>query len=340
MIPHRPSPGPRRAARRRGRALLTGAVVGAMVCLGAAPPVEADLVARVNGQAILRRDFELAVQLHFSGRRPGAVGLQELRAAREKVLEKLIDGELLYQAAVKKGVSVGDADVETHYRDKEKSLGSPEALAKFLENNRFTEAQFREQIRRTLVVARFVDKDVAPGIAVTDEEVRRYYDQNPTEMRRPEGARVSQIMVRVAPDAPADVRASARQRIEAILGELRAGGDFVELARRHSDGPEAKRGGDTGWLKRGGGAPPPIEAAAFSLEPGQMSDIIETRRGFHLVKVIERRPGGAVPFEQVKDSIRARLVERGRDGAIEAYLAPLRAAARIERRLPPAPAAK
>jgi peptidyl-prolyl cis-trans isomerase C len=338
------SPPPRSARPRRspfrGASVPIGSVLVAALCLAAAPAGDGDVVARVNGQGIGRRDFDLAVQLHFARRRPGAVSLPELRAAREQILEKLIDGELLYQAAVKKGLSTRDADVDTEYHAKEKQIGSPEALGKFLKDNHFTEAQFREQIRRSLIVGRFVDTVVVPDLKVTDEEVRRYYDQNPTEMTRAEAAHIAQIMVRVAPDAPTDVRAAARDRIEAILGELRAGGDFAELARKHSDGPEVKRGGDTGWLKRGGGAPPPIEAAAFSLEAGQTSDIISTRRGFHLVKVIERRPGGAVPFENVKDSIRARLLEQDRERGIASFLEPLRTAARIERRLPPAPAAR
>lgn len=338
--------------RRRGRTLLA---ILTPVVLAAAGPVRSEgprpapageVVARVDGSPISRRDFDLAVQIHFSGRRPGMVGLQELRAARERVLERLIDSELLYQKARSGAAAVPDADLDTEQKRMQERLGSPEQFEQMLRDNGVTEAQFREQLRRSLLVTRFVDRDIAAGVSVSDDEARRYYDQNPNEMKRPESARFSQIMVRVAPEATAAQRAGRRQRIEAILKELRAGEDFAEMARKHSDGREAAQGGDSGVLVRGGG-PPPIERAVFSLAPGEVSDIVETRLGFHILKVIERRPDRVLTFEEAKPSIVAKRTGRERDEKIQEYLLGLRDKARIERLLPkdeagprPAPSGK
>ncbi len=297
-------------------------------------------MARVNGQAILRRDFDLAVQLQFAGRRPAAIGLQELRAVREKVLGRLIDSELLYESAQKDTASVTDGEVDRELKRMQDTFGSPEAFARVLKENQVTESQFREQLRRSLLVTRFVDRQVAGDVKVGDEDVRRYYDQNPAEMKRPERVRVSQIMVRVKPEAPAPARSAARERIEAIMKELRDGKDFAEMARRHSDGPEAQRGGDTGFLLRGRGGPQPIEAAAFALQPGETSDIIETRLGYHIIKVTEKRPAGVIPFDEAQKSIRSKLTARERDEKIQEYLTGLRQKARIERRQPAAPQAR
>ncbi len=301
---------------------------------GAAPA--GDVVARVNGQPVLRRDFDLAVQMQFRGRRPTSVRLDELRAVRDKVLDRLIDNELLYQAASRSGSPVPDGDVEAEFARLREKFGKPEALQKMLADNQVSEAQFREQLRRSLAVTRFVDKEVTGDLKVPDEDVRLYYDQNPGEMKRSEAIRLSEILVRVPPDASAKARAAARERIEAILKELRAGGDFAGLARRHSEGPEAKNGGDGGWLPRGGG-PPPIERAAFSMQPGEVSDIIETRLGYHIIKVGERRPEGVVPFDEAKASIRARILARQRDEKIQEFVGGLRQKARIERHLATAP---
>lgn len=303
----------------------------------AAPPAKgkaaadpgAEAVARVNGRPILRRDFDLAVQIQFRGRR-SPIGLPELQAMRERVLERLIESELLYQEAAKGDTSVPEREVEAELLEIREGFSSADEFAAVLNENGVSEAEFKNQLRRTLMVTRFVDREVAADAAVTDEDVRRHYDQNPSEMHRGEAVRLAQILVRAAPDAPRESRAVARQKIEAILKEVRAGADFADLARRHSEGPEASRGGDTGWMVRGAG-PPAIEGDAFGLAPGQISDVVESRLGYHLLKVLERRAEGPIPFEEAKERIRARLLAGERDAAIRAHVERLKEKARIER---------
>jgi peptidyl-prolyl cis-trans isomerase C len=340
MLPRVETPRPERQA--LTRRLLAPALLGALLAVQApgmaAPPAgeaRAEVVARVNGRPILRRDFDLAVQLQFRGRLPGIVGLKELQAVRDKVLERLIENELLYQKAVKTESAVPDGEVENDLEKMRAGFPSAAEFADVLQQNGVGEAEFKDQLRRTLIVTRFVDREIVGDIRVADEEVRRYYEQNPAGMTRPEAVRLSQILVRVAPGASQEARAAARQKIEAILKEVRAGGDFAQLARKHSEGPEAAGGGDAGLLIKGKG-PPAIERVAFSLQPGQASDVIESRRGFHIIKVGEKRPEGPVPFEEIKETIRARLVAREREDKIRAYVDQLKEKARVERSLPSA----
>ena len=152
-------------------------------------------MARVNGHPILRRDFDLAVQLQFRGRR-NPVGLKELQALRDQVLEGLIDNELLYQKAVKSEAPVSDGDVEAEFQKMKEGFASADAFSAILKRNGVGEAEFKDQLRRTLLVTRFVDRQVVGEIKVTEEDVRRYYDQNPAEVNRKEGVQLTQILVR------------------------------------------------------------------------------------------------------------------------------------------------
>ncbi len=303
---------------------------------GQAAPASADsaeVVARVNGRPILRRDFDLAVQMQFSGRRPANVRLEELKVTRQKVLDRLIDNELLYQKASSSQITVPAADLDAELKRLRQGFTSPGGFAKVLEENHVSEADFREQVRRSLIVTRFVDTEVVGDLKATEDDLRRYYEQNPTEMARPEAVRLSQILVRAPAGATPEERATARHKIEDILKELRAGREFAELARKYSDGPEAARGGDSGFLARGKGLPA-IERVAFSLQPGETSDVIETRRGFHVITVGERRPEGPIPYEEVKDAIRAKFLALEREQKLRQYTGVLREKARVERDLP------
>ena len=290
-----------------------------------------DVIARVNGGPILRRDFDLMVQVQFRQRGPGQRRHEDLQAVREAALDTLIDGELLYQKAAQAKITIGDAEVREAAARLKTQLGTPEEAADFLKESGISDRDLDGQVRRSLMVKRYVDRDVAPEIEVTDAQARAWYDAHPEAMTRPESVRISQIVVHVPPQAAAVPRAAARQKIEEILKELKAGKEFAEMARLYSDGPEAKRGGDVGWIWAGGGALPPVERAALALQPGQMSDIVESRRGFHLIKATERRPAGPIPFADARDRIVARILDEQRDERVRVFVAELRRGARIEK---------
>ena len=288
-------------------------------------------IAKVNGSPLTRRDYELMVQVLFRKRGFGQRSHADLESVRKAALDLLIDNELLYQKAKEAGIAVTDAEAKEEAARLKKALGSPETVAAFLKEIGASESDLVAQVRRTLSVGRFVDQKVASDIVVSDTQARAWYDAHPEAMQRPESAHIRQIVVEVAPDAPAGTRAAARQKIEEILKSLRGGEDFAVLAKRHSDGPEAQRGGDSGYVAPGGGALPAIERAALSLKPGQTSDILETRRGFHIIQVIDKRPAGTVPFDEARERIVARLKEEQRQSRVRDYVATLRAGARIEK---------
>ncbi len=300
----------------------------------AVAPTAQEAIATVNGQEILVREFDLAVQIQFRRRRLNERGLQDLQAVRQNALDSLIENELLYQQAKESRIKVSDSEIDKELKSIQRSFGSASNLQQVLDVNGVTTDEFREQIRRSLAVVRFVDRKVAGDITVPDGEVQRFYDSHQEEMKRQEAVRISQIVVEVSDQAPPAVRAAGRELIEQILFEVQAGKDFAELARRHSDGPEAEQSGDVGFVTRGGRALPAVEKAAFALRPGEISDIVESRRGYHIIKATEQRPAGMRTLEEVRDSIRTRLENRQREEKLAAYLAELKRDARIERNLP------
>jgi peptidyl-prolyl cis-trans isomerase C len=296
-------------------------------------PAAAGVVARVNGRSIARRDFDLMVQVQFRQRGPGERRHDDLEAVRGVALDALIDAELIYQKAQTAKVSVPDAEVRAEAERLKTLLGGPEESSAFLKDAGLDAKDLDEQVRRNLVVKRFIDTEVAKGIEVTDAQARAWYDQHPEAVTRSESVRISQIVVPVASTASPAQRADARQKIEAILKEIQGGKDFAEMARLHSEGPEAQRGGDSGFIWAGGGALPAVERAALGLKTGQMSDIVESRRGYHLLKATDRRPAGPIPFAEAKAGVVERVRAEMRDEKLRLYLADLRRNATIEKSL-------
>lgn len=297
----------------------------------AAAATPSGVVARVNGTPILRRDFDVAVQVEFRRRAPDARRHEDLQAVRSAVLENLIDNELLYQKATQAKISVTDAETQKEVQKLKESLGRPEEAAAFMKSAGLTDRDLAEQVRRTLTVKRFADKEVTGAVTITDAEAKAWYDAHPDEVRRPEAVHIQQIVVHVPPGADDAARAAAREKIEAILKELRAGKDFGEMARLHSDGQEAKKDGDSGWVWQGGGALPAVEHAALQLKAGETTDVVESLRGYHIIKAVARRPAGPTPYDEMHDRIVSRLQKERREARLKDYLAGLRKSARIEK---------
>jgi peptidyl-prolyl cis-trans isomerase D len=147
-------------------------------------------------------------------------------------------------------------------------------------------------------------------LATDAERVRVAYDERSEEYDRPEQVRARHILVRLPEDAEADAVATAQERMDAIEKRIRDGADLADVALEVSEDPGSKeQGGDLGFFPRGRMVPP-FEEAAFSLEPGAISEVIRTTHGLHLIRVEERRAAMVVPFEEVRDEIARDLVRR------------------------------
>jgi len=170
-----------------------------------------------------------------------------------------------------------------------------------------------ELLVNNMLSMEYLDKIVAAKVEVTDEALKKYYEDNRQEFKQPERVRARHILVKVERTASDSERTAARGRAEKLLEQAKAGGDFAALAAEHSEDAGSKRkGGEVGPFARGSMAPE-FEEAAFSLKPGDVSGIVETDFGFHIIRVEERKEASFQPYDEVKDRIRRKVtIERKR----------------------------
>jgi peptidyl-prolyl cis-trans isomerase C len=164
--------------------------------------------------------------------------------------------------------------------------------------------------------------EVANAPAVSDADVREFYDKNPNEFS---GLRASHILIRPT-GFDEDSKKKAKAQAEDILKQAKAGGDFAELARKHSADGSAQQGGDLGFFTKGSMVPA-FADAAFALKPGEISNVVETQFGFHIIKAVERKD---VPMEEATTKIREFLTAKRRDERQQAFVSEVKNRSRIE----------
>jgi len=299
------------------------------------PAQQVRLAARVNGVGIgrerLDRYFEeyLAAKGRSVGaiRSPGAYG-QLMREA----LDVLVEGELLAQEAARRGLGPEPGAVEKAVAEARSQFPTGEKFRSRLERSGLDEAGFAEHVGKQMAIERLLEQ-IGSGVEVSDAEVHAFYEDNLWKFTVPEQVRARHVLIGVAPGASQAERDRARARIEAVLEEARAGADFAELARRHSTDTSATAGGELGFFARGQMVGP-FEAAAFALQPGQLSGVVETQFGFHVIQVEERRGGERAPESAARDDIRAHLKRAKSQAALRDRIEALREAGHVEILLP------
>jgi len=287
------------------------------------------VVARVNGQPISKGDLEKAVR-----NLERQVGQQVPPDRRSEiirnVLSQLVTFHLLAQEATTRGVAVADADVETHVASLRKNFPNEDAFTKALAQQSLTVDELRAGTRRDLLVARMLEKEINPTVSVADADVQKFYDANTEKFEEPGAVRASHVLIRVDPKADPATKQQAKAKIEGVLKQARGGADFAALAKEHSQDPQsAVQGGDLGFFPKGQMVPT-FEAAAFSTPPGQITDVIETQFGYHIIKVAEQKPGRTVPVAEVRDKIRDYLQQRQRQEKTMALVETLKTKAKVE----------
>jgi len=244
-------------------------------------------VAEVNGVAISKKDFDKQMQ-HVQARlaqRGRTLEGADLEAMKKNVIDTLIDRELLYQASQKDGIKISKKAIDEKINELKKRFGKTEDFSQILKKADITEAQLRAQLKQQMAVQKLVEKKISKSIKVSDKEARAFYDSKPNFFKRPEQVRASHILIKVDASAKEKDVKDARKKIEGIQKKLKKGEDFAKLAKETSQCPSSAKGGDLGFFKRGQMVKP-FEDAAFSMKTGQVSDIIRTRFGFHIINAI------------------------------------------------------
>ena len=299
--------------RRALATLVVGLAVAAGCSRGGAPAPEAGPrpPARVNGEAVgadaVRRELS---QLAAGDAAPPTAEL------RHRALDAVVERALVLQEAQRRGATVKDEEVE-HAFGALRAEYPPAAFEELLAQQKTSAAEVRtrlgEQLRMERVVA-----DALAKVKVSDAEVRTYYDAHGDEFARGEQVKVLQVVTRTREDAE-----KARAEI------ARKPASFGDVARRASIAPEGKAGGELGWFGKDSGMPE-VFLGCLKLPKNQLSPVMASPYGFHVFKVVDRRPAGRQPFEAVAGEIGQKLLAERRSRAQEEFLAGLRQAAKIE----------
>lgn len=260
--------------------------------------------------------------------------LKEIRVSlRDQIVDRLVEERLLIHAAAGPEYAVDPADVEAAYqRALRAAVPEGNDATTELAAQLTSAAALRREVENGLRVGRMID--LRYGIEpASEEEIESFYEENRTSFRDPETVEARHILVAFAQGDDEAARKAKRARAEALRQELLNGADFAELARQSSDGPSAAHGGDLGRFGRGQMVPP-FEEAAFALEPGQISEVVETRFGYHVLQVTAHHPPRQRTLDEMRAGIAARLLEDRRVRARSELLGELRAQADVQRFTP------
>jgi peptidyl-prolyl cis-trans isomerase C len=296
----------------------------------AAAPVPRELpalVARVNDETIERWEVEAAVrEITLANLHP--LPQAERDELMRAVLDRIIDHHLASQLAKARGVAATEAELDADLREMRSEQASDRAFADRLATAGISADQLRHQRRLSLDMAKLVR--AAAGAGISDAAISAYYRDNRDRFLLPEAVTASHILIRVDPDASADQRAAARRRAAAIRDQVLGGADFGRTARDVSeDSGTALAGGLVGTFPRGQ-MDPAFEAAAFSVKPGEISDLVETPYGFHIIRVDEHMTGRMQTVDEVRADIRALLADRAEQEGLSKAIEDARRTANIE----------
>ena len=247
----------------------------------------------------------------------------------DEIVDTLIDRALLYQRAQKRNIKIRSPWVERALQELKSEIGSAADFDAYLNKTGLNEEQLRDRIRKGLIVKRLLYRDILRRIKVSEAEMQAFFRRYPDYFIRQDEIRVRQILVAFPDGGDISSRGEALLRIQSIQDRIRQGENFAALALEYSDDPSKARGGDLGYLERNQMISS-FADAAFSLKPGQVSDIVETRFGYHLVKVMDHIPSSRMVYRNARAKIERTLRRNKEKAATAAYLADLRKQAVIK----------
>ena len=326
----RPVPGPREQQPHVSIGVLSGipalgclvlwfCLVLVLICPAEAAKLEDRIIAVVNKDLImlseLKRDL-LPEQDRLRKLYKGEELERRLKTAEAMGVTKMIERKLQLQAAQNKGLDVSDQEV----------VQAVEEMKKQGERLDGADPNTTRSVREQLTLMRVVDREVRGLIMVADSEMKRYYQEHQDRFAYPEEYQLSQILIK--PRNP-DELSVAQGRAEALLATLKQGEPFEGLALRFSDGADASRGGRLG-LVRQGELIPALEQALTSLQVGQVTGIVETAEGLHIVRIDDKKPRQFRPFEQVKAEIQSLVFQQKTEDQYQLWMADLKNKAYIE----------
>jgi peptidyl-prolyl cis-trans isomerase C len=288
-----------------------------------------DTIVKVNGTIITRAEMDRALKVLSAQNQMGQQNPAS-KSAEDTVIDQLVSAELLFQAGTKLGVADLDKQVADKAAQGKAKFKTDAEYENALKSAGLTPKALEELLRKDIVINNLIVKEIVPKVTISEAESQKFYDDNKEKFKRPEQIKASHILCKVDPKATAEEKKKAKEKAAALLKEIKGGKDFAEVAKTNSDCPSSKQGGDLGLFGKGQMVPA-FESAAFALKPGEVSDVVETQFGYHIIKVAEKKDAGSTKFEEVKDRIQDYLKNQKIQKGVLDYIAQLKEKAKIEK---------
>ena len=286
------------------------------------------VVARVNGQNVTKEDFEKMIKTV-----EGNAGQPIPPDRRDEILRNLLDQLVVYtllnQEAKTRGLTATEADIDAKVQEVRQKLPTQEAFDQALKARGMTLESFRKDARLDISASKVMDAELSTVPGPSDAEAKDFYAKNPERFKEEESVHASHILIRVDPNADAATKAKAKATIESVLKKAKAGQDFAKLAQQYSQDGSAAQGGDLGVFPRGQMVPE-FSNVAFALKPNQISDVVTTQFGYHIIKVAEHNPPRVVSFEEAVPQIKRFLEGQKKQDKQNAFVESLKKKSKIE----------
>ena len=295
------------------------------------PAASSKYAAKVNGIGIKTMVLDMAVRNFMENQKAAGAEVKEgdEEILRKNILQELVSAEVLYQSSKKAELGDLKGIIKEHYKNFKQGLGTKEEFKAILKDRGISEKDLKKDVEKGIYIKTFVESQIYTGISVTDQEKRDEYEKRKDQLNIPDSVRASHILIKVEPGASDEVKKAAMEKIEELRKQAISGGDFAVLARDNSEDGSASRGGDLGYFKKGMMVKP-FEDTAFALEKGQISKVVETQFGYHIMKLTDKKSARTLTFEEVEGDVQNFLLNTRRQAALSKFVEELKSKARIE----------
>lgn len=286
---------------------------------GTSAPANANdsVIAKVNGNPIYQSEFVQALKFEVSKYDTKILdNKNRMDVLKNSLIEELIKNRLLYSLALEKKITATENELANEYT-RLKSRYTESTFQKMLELRGINYNTWKEDKKRDVLIDKLIQQEVLAKINITDKDISKYYRQHQKDFTHGDEVHARQILVD-------DQKLADDLRARAVKGD-----NFAELAQEFSIAPEGKRGGDLGWFQRGI-MPSVFDEACFPLPVGNISPVIKSEFGYHIFKVVERRPAAVVKLSEVKDKIVTKLQQEKSEQEFNSWYEPIRKKAKVD----------
>lgn len=291
-----------------------------------------DVVATINGVKISGVEFSKGLQSYK--KRLAMMGQEvppeHTKEINKTIIDDLVSRELLIQNCNKTGIKVSDDELNKEITSIKARFQNEEQFNQVIKSQNLTMDDVKSDVRKALAIKKLMKNDIEDKVSVDEKAVNEYYKNNSTKFVEGESVKASHILVMVDKNATKDAKETAKKKIDGLLIRVRKGEDFAKLAKENSDDKgSGQNGGDLGFFSKGMMVPN-FEKAAFSLKKDEVSDVVETEFGYHVIKLIDKKPERTIPLSEVHDKLKNYLKSMEVNKKLSEYLADLRKKADVK----------